>query len=109
MYKVKGTTITLTRGDTLPLHFELENEDGSVYIPTENDTIRFAMKKDYSDDEPLLVKNIPTDTLDLRIESADTKPLDFGDYVYDVEITLNDGTVFTFIEKAKLKLTEEVH
>ena len=38
----------------------------------------------------------------------DTKNLDFGTYVYDLQITFADGTVDTFISKSILKLEEEV-
>ena len=57
----------------------------------------------------LILKDIPWDTLELRLDTEDTKHLEQpGDYVYDIQITLNDGTVDTFIERAKLKITEEV-
>ena len=35
--------------------------------------------------------------------------LPFGKYVYDIELTKATGEVDTFITKAILKLTEEVH
>lgn len=67
------------------------------------------MKKSYYDEKPLVLKNIPNDTLLLTIEPADTKPLQFGKYVYDIELTQRDGTVNTFITKATIILEEEVH
>ena len=45
----------------------------------------------------------------LVIEPEDTKPFAFGKYVYDIELTKVTGEVDTFITKATLKLTEEVH
>ena len=81
------------------------------------DSIRFAVKhksmlgdkSDYTDIDPLINIQIPTDTLILTIEPEDTKDLGFGKYVYDVEITFSDGTVDTFITASPFILSEEVH
>ena len=45
----------------------------------------------------------------LELEPNDTKTLDFGSYVYDVQITFADGRVDTFITEAVFKLTPEVY
>lgn len=105
---VKKTTITMTRGDTLKLTVNLMDASGAPYIPQEGDAMRFACKKDYSDTEVLIEKDIPMDTMLLHLEPSDTKPLDFGDYVYDMQITFANGDVDTFIDKAIFRLTEEV-
>lgn len=107
-FKIEGTTITLTRGDTLPVVVTIMCADGRPYIPVEGDSVRFAMKERYTDRVPLLTKDIPIDTLLLVLEPDDTTNLDFGTYVYDIQLTKADGTVDTFIAKAKIKITEEV-
>lgn len=86
------------------------------YTPVEGDIVRFAMKRpnmlpdgsDYEDTVPIVYKEIPIDTMILELEPGDTKTLSCGKYVYDIEITLADGFVDTFIAKASLKLTPEV-
>lgn len=120
-YSVKGTTIYLTRGDSLVLQVViLRRQDGKeeIYTPVEGDTIRFALKRDkmnpektrYLDAKPLIIKNVPYRTLILRLDPEDTKWLDFGSYRYDLEITFaNSGLVDTFISDAQLILTPEVH
>lgn len=111
MVRLSGNTIYCTQGDTLDLQINITDQDGEPYIPEQNDLIRFAMKGNYRDAEPLIVKIIPNDTLRLRLESDETKRLKPRDvpYVYDVEITMDDGTVDTFIERQKLYITEEVY
>lgn len=114
MYNVTGANIILTRGDTLLVQVEI-TKDGEPYIPEEGDVVRFALKRelfnadrtDYLDENPLVLKVIPNDTLILRLDSIDTKDLEFGKYVFDIQITFADGTVDTFIF-GKLKLTPEV-
>lgn len=117
MYKVEGTTITLTRGDTFYAQITIKRKDGTVYTPQEGDTIRFALKsprmtsdkKDFIEKEPLILKTIPTETMTLQLDPSDTKNLGFGKYKYDIELTFYDGKVNTFIADADLILTTEVH
>lgn len=96
MYNIYGTKIHLTRGDTLIANLEIKR-DNEPYIPAVGDAIRFAMKKDYNDDEPLIIKSIDNNEMVLKLDSSDTKSLEFGEYVYDIQITMEDGTVDTFI------------
>lgn len=108
-YNITGTTITLTRGDTFSALITITDLNDNQYIPMNGDRIRFAMKNDYNDETPLLIKEIPIDTMILTFDPEDTKHLPFGKYVYDIELTKTTGEVDTFITKAILKLTEEVH
>lgn len=104
---IEDTNITFTRGDTFRVAIDITDADGNIFTPSDGDIIRFAMKKYYSDTECLIEKVIPNDTLILELEPSDTKNLDCGRYVYDIELTYANGDVDTFI-KGTLKLTEEV-
>ena len=114
-YSIKGNTITLTRGDTFMGKISLVI-DGEPYTPNDDDVIRFAVKnkdmtpgkKEYVDEEPLIEKTIPNGSLILKLDPSDTKELDFCDYVYDVQITLADGSVTTFITASTFRITPEV-
>lgn len=57
----------------------------------------------------MILKQIPIDSMTLRIDPEDTKNLNFGTYVYDVELTTKDGIVDTFITPSSFKITEEVY
>ena len=59
-YSVSGTMITLTRGDTFSALITITDLNDNQYIPMNGDRIRFAMKNDYNDETPLLIKEIPT-------------------------------------------------
>ena len=114
MVTISGTTITMTRGDTLSTQVSM-TLNGESYTPVEGDSIRFAMKHPdmtsnkgaYTDSEPLLTKEIPYDTCLLKLDPDDTKPFEFGTYVYDIQITFENGDVDTFIS-GKLTLKPEV-
>lgn len=100
--------ICLTRGDTAKIQVSIEIDD-EVYTPQEGDSVRFAMKKAFKDQEPVLVlKDIPIDTMKLHIEPSDTKSLAYKKtYVYDIQITFANGDVRTFIS-GELELLPEV-
>lgn len=108
-YSISGTTITLTRGDSFMAQVSIADKDGNPYVPTEGDSVRFAMKAKCTDPKPLLVKDIPIDTLKLVLNPEDTKELAFGNYVYDIQLTKATGEVDTFITTSKIKITEEVY
>lgn len=98
----------MVRGDTAVFQLQIKTASGSAYTPTSDDKIRFAMKKRYSDTRTLIKKQINNSTLLLTLEPNDTKGLGFGDYVYDIELTKQDGTVDTIVPKACFRLLEEV-
>lgn len=117
MINITGNTIEMTRGDTLIVTVQIYDDQGQAYTPAEGDAVRFALKsaemtlgrKDFKDAEPLISKTIPTDTLVLQLNPADTKGLDFGTYVYDIELTHASGVVDTFIANQKFVIAPEVH
>lgn len=108
MTNINGNTITLTRGDTLQATVSIKTAQGEDYVPQSGDVIRFAMKKNYCDASPVITKTIPNNTLLFELEPEDTKTLNFGKYVWDMQITYANGAVDTFIDKGTLTLTEEV-
>ena len=104
--------ITMTRGDTFVRTITLK-KNGNTYTPTNADVIRFAMAKVYKGEtgyEPLLIKTLTPDgnRLVWRIDPQDTADLDYGKYVYDLQITYADGSVETFCANKKFKLLKEV-
>ena len=116
-YAVEGNKITMTRGDTLVVNVSILSPFGYPYEPEEGDTVRFAVKRSdmnnrktkFKDETPLILKEIPTDTLQLRLDPEDTKSLGFGsNYVYDIQLTHADGVVDTFITNAPFVLSPEV-
>lgn len=108
--RIEGKKIYLTRGDTFRGLVEafLPDSESKKYIPSSGDSVRFAMKRTYEDVNPILVKDIPIDTMVLTLDPEDTKSLPFGMYFFDIQVTYANGDVDTFITKGKIHLTEEV-
>lgn len=111
MVKIEDNVITITRGDTLDTNVSIKTKGGEDFVPAEGDVIRFALKKTFKPtEEPIIFKVIPNETLHLRLEAEDTKLLLARDepYAYDVQITMANGTVDTFIDRGKFFVTDEV-
>lgn len=110
MVKVRSdkNMIVMTRGDTLILNIDITDAEGNAYEPAETDQLRFALKKNYEDEDTIILKDIPIDTLQLRVESSETKLLDQPEsYYFDIQLTYGDNIVDTIIS-GKLKTVEEV-
>lgn len=104
--------ITMTRGDTFVRELTLK-KNNQTYTPQQSDVVRFALAKVYKGEpgyEPLLIKTLTPDgnRLVWRIDPQDTADLDYGKYVYDLQITYADGSVETFCANKKFKLLKEV-
>jgi len=116
MFRVEGTAIHLTRGDTMKLNLKLK-VGIKEYVPKEGDMIYFSLKRakldsenaNFIDEEPLVTKAInPIETTVLTLDPADTSGLKFGTYMYDMRIEMYDGTVDTFLVD-HFYLEQEVH
>lgn len=108
-FTINGNDITLTRGDTFRAKIKIYTKNKLLYIPAPGDKIKFSMKESYKDTEVKLEKDIPYDTLELHIAPADTKTLPQpSSYIYEISITMADGTVDTFMA-GKLNITQEVN
>ena len=102
---IKGTQIRMTRGDSETLTVTLE-DDSFV----EGDTVYMTVRPDV--EEAISFQKVVTVFLDgaavFGIEHDDTEGLDFGEYVYDVQLIRADGTVKTLVKPSKFILEEEV-
>lgn len=110
MVTVVNNTITLVRGDTVEIPVTIRLRNGEEYVPSEGDVIRFALKSDYMDDSPVLIRKVlPNDSPVLRLESCETKALSARKraYVFDIELATVNGYVDTFI-RGQLIVLEEV-
>jgi len=112
MLKIKNDTeIYLTKGDSLCIDVTIQDAEGNAYTPKANDVIRFAMKKSIWDEEPLILKTLDNNALQINFSPAETKTLSVfnSPYIWDIELSnTSDDIVDTFLA-GKLYITEEVH
>ena len=107
LYVEQNGTIRLTRGDTARLIVPIENEvTHQSYDMLSTDILKFTIKKTVKDYVPL-VQKVVTGSNVFHILPADTHKLDFGKYVYDVELTTGTD-VYTVIEPSCFEVMKEV-
>ena len=97
----------MTRGDTEQHELALKM-DGEVYEMEDGDQINFGVKKSYEDNTCLIEKTYTENPFVLSINPEDTKPLDFGTYVWDLQFVAANGYTKTLVAKKDFIITEEV-
>ena len=101
---VKGTKLSMVRGDSESITVRCSDPFA------EGDTVFFTVRQ--CPEDPIALQKTVTDFPEgeavIGIDPADTAGLDFGDYVYDVQLTRSGGAVTTLIEPDRFTLREEV-
>ena len=100
-------SIELTRGDTARLTVPLTDDSGAAYEMQSTDELVMTVKSSVNDDTPCFQK-IVVGSNEIHIKPSDTANLNFGKYVYDVELRISEDDVYTVIEKTMFKIREEV-
>lgn len=96
MYNVFMNDISMHRGDDAEFDVLVTDNTGcGDYELKDGDTLKFSMKKSIDDSEIALTKTL--DGSKLVIAHGDTAGLDFGSYVYDIQLTFANGKVQTII------------
>ena len=105
----KDNTIHLTRGDTARFSIGriVNTVTNTNYTPTAEDTVTMTIKKTTLDAAPCVQIIVPGGEV-FHIKPEDTKEMAFGKYVYDVQLTMADGDVYTIIPLATFDLQKEV-
>lgn len=108
LYVDKNNVVRLTRGDTARFIVTLKNEvTQQAYDILPTDTLIMTIKKSVRDSVPCIQKkNVGSNAF--HILPTDTNGLAFGKYIYDVQLTTNNGDVYTVVEPTVFELTKEV-
>lgn len=106
MFKINGSTISITRGDTGVFSLDVKTASGTAYDYSQ-DTVLFTVKKTVFDSTPLIQKQVIYEE-NITILPTDTSNLPYGTYVYDVQLTTAGGVVDTIITPSKFIIGEEV-
>lgn len=108
LYVDKSNNIRLTRGDTARFVVSVKNEvTQQAYDIQSSDTLTMTIKDSIRDGEACVQKTITGSNV-FHILPSDTRGLNFGKYVYDVQLTTASGDVYTVVEPATFELMEEV-
>ena len=105
-------TLSMTRGDTIPYHFQRKDNAGKPIL-TEAEKIYFTVKDTDLQQPVVLQKTIEDMTFDetgtyhFTIYPEDTNNLTYGTYTYDVEVRIESDNYTRTISKGIFELTDE--
>lgn len=108
LYIESNGAIKLTRGDTARLTVNIKQQPGGeTYEIQPTDILTLSIRKKPTD-APIVVQKVITGFGTFHIEPSDTEGLEFGKYVYDVQIKNEFGDIYTVIVPTRFELLEEV-
>jgi len=105
MYRIVGNNIQIVRGDTAVINIAVSTKDGAKYILSGGDNLTFTVRKTATDN--IVIQKTITGG-NFTINPVDTETLEFGNYVYDVQLTSASGFTDTIIAPHIFKILEEV-
>jgi hypothetical protein len=106
LFKTAQNNIYMTRGDSAVFHLEILDSNGSLYEAPDGTSLLFTVKSDTETTAIILQKSVIDGSI--TINPSDTSALDYGDYVYDVQMVLPDGYTSTIIPPSLFRLMQEV-
>lgn len=104
MFKSYNNTIVLTRGDSAGFDINITDASGDPVSLDASTIVTFTVKASINDENALITKH----GTEINILPEDTSSLAYGDYVYDVQLNYEDGTVETIITPSTFRITGEV-
>ena len=109
--KIQGTNISMTRGDSETIKVTVKDTLGNAIPLVTGDTICFTVREGMLS-KTKIIEKIITEFDDgealITISPQDTNNLRFISYVYDIQLTKEDGSVKTIITPADFTITGEV-
>lgn len=106
----KVISLSQIRGDTINYKFQRENDEG--VITTRPEDLFFTVKEAATQEQSVFQKRLNDMTLDedgtyhFTVEPADTNGLQYGDYVFDIEVI--DNGVKSTVAYGSYKILPEV-
>lgn len=114
-FSVIRNRISITRGDSAQITLTIRDRvTGKLFVPGPDDRLTFTVKRELSDEAPLVVKTLENGIVCreqeclLLLVPEDTAQLPFGAYRYDVELVLASGYTDTVIPPSLFLVTGEV-
>lgn len=104
MFIIEDNVIYLTRGDTAYLNIALEDACGEALDGTA--AITLSCKKNVKDEDYAFqcFCNYPEQ---MKILPEQTKELEYGKYFYDIQVTMDNGDIFTIVS-GPIYIKEEI-
>ena len=111
MMKVKGTNLSMIRGDSESITISYDARNDKDILFEDGDIVYFTVKYSVNSEKKLLQKII-TEFVNgqaiIEILPEDTKHMPFRTLVYDIQLNRLNGTVTTIIPPSEFTIEGEV-
>jgi hypothetical protein len=103
-----STNLIMTRGDTFSVTLNLKDGDGNDVVRVPGDIVYFTVKKSTSTADIVTQKTLQYNESQLTINPDDTKEIDPGNYLYDIQLTKSTGEVYTLVKPSAFTVRADV-
>lgn len=109
MLKVtKNGRIYLTKGDSATINLDIQTAEGKVFTPNGGDKILFTVRNGYKKKDCAEYEfQLEIQNGILKIKPEHTDNMEYGRYVYDVQVSFSSGDIDTVLI-GEIYITAEV-
>lgn len=107
---IRDRIMSMVRGDDEEFSLSIKISEQRLELG-EGDILKFTVRKTPLSKEKLIYKEVSEFSEGnalFIIDSKDTQELDFGEYVYDIELTRENGKIKTLVNCSCFIIEEEV-
>lgn len=106
MFKIDiDNNIRITKGDTATFILDIEDQLGEEYVLQEGDLLTLTVRKNVN--KPILIQKTSTDKY-FGFNPEDTNELNIGFYEYDIQLSLEDGSIYTVVTPRMFEICKEI-
>lgn len=111
MIKLRGTNISITRGDTGYFSFTLKDKAGEEISLSDVSEVRCQVRKCVDGEllfEGAITLDYESNTAIWHIQPSDTNDLTPARYYYDAQVTFPNGDIYTFIKLSDFEVLPDI-
>ena len=109
--QVMGTNLTMIRGDSETISVRMNNNEGEEVFFKDGDIVYWTVKENLNattNSLQVIVNEFDKGVATIKIKPSDTSELRAKEYIYDIQLTREDGTVTTIVKPSKFILEGDV-
>lgn len=112
MIRIDKTNVSITRGDSAYIQFNLRDVSGNTLVLTNMDVVRCQVRDSSEDGDLIFEGEVLRDYVNNKatwhIKPSDTNDLDIGTYYWDAQVEFSNGDIFTFVDVSKFNVLPEI-
>ena len=112
MIRIEKSNISITRGDSAYIQFNLKDIQGNKVALTNYDIVRCQVRDAAIDGDLVFEGDVERDYVEnvaiWHIHPEDTAELEIETYYWDGQVEFRNGDIFTFVDVSKFTVLPEI-